>query len=186
MIFAYIDTETTGVDPDRHGIIQIAGFIIRDGREVERFDFMARPFPGQEIDESALRVNGYTREEIAALPDPSIAFGSLYEILTLRDEKPALVGWNVRFDYDFLCEFFRRNGNDCFYKLVYFPPIDVAVLAHFALMKERKAFPNFKLATVARYLGIDFDETKLHDALEDITLTREVMLRVSQIIRGSR
>lgn len=33
---------------------------------------------------------------------------------------------------------------------------------------------NFKLATVAKFMGINVDEEALHDAFYDIYLTREI------------
>lgn len=52
--------------------------------------------------------------------------------------------------------------------------IDVMVLASNKFAKERHKFTDFKLSTVAQKLGIEFDETKLHDALYDIELTKKV------------
>jgi DNA polymerase-3 subunit epsilon len=36
---------------------------------------------------------------------------------------------------------------------------------------------NFKLMTVARTLGIEVDESQLHDALYDVKLTKEIYER---------
>ncbi len=48
------------------------------------------------------------------------------------------------------------------------------VLASNKLKNERHKLENFKLSTVAKYLGVNVDETKLHDAYYDIYLTKEV------------
>ena len=48
------------------------------------------------------------------------------------------------------------------------------VLASFYLRKERAKLVDFKLKTVAQYLGIEIDESKLHDAEYDIYLTIEI------------
>lgn len=60
----YIDVETTGTNPAKHGIIQLAGKIVIDGVEKNSFDFKMKPFPGQEVEEEALKVTGTTREMI--------------------------------------------------------------------------------------------------------------------------
>lgn len=39
---------------------------------------------------------------------------------------------------------------------------------------------NFQLRSVAKYLGIEVDETKLHDAKYDIYLTLEIYKIVTQ------
>lgn len=41
-------------------------------------------------------------------------------------------------------------------------------------MRERASLVNFKLMTVAKYLGHDVEEDKLHDALYDIELTEKI------------
>lgn len=54
-------------------------------------------------------------------------------------------------------------------------------LAGILLRNERNdpKLPDFKLLTVCKYLGIPVDETKLHDALYDIELTRELFLELT-------
>lgn len=37
---------------------------------------------------------------------------------------------------------------------------------------------NFKLMTVARTMGIEIDENKLHDATYDIELTRDIFYKI--------
>jgi DNA polymerase-3 subunit epsilon len=48
------------------------------------------------------------------------------------------------------------------------------VLAAFKLKTERTNLENFQLKTVAKYLGIEVDESRLHDAQYDIYLTYEL------------
>lgn len=46
------------------------------------------------------------------------------------------------------------------------------------LMGVRNDMENFKLMTVARTMGIEIDENKLHDATYDIELTRDIFYRI--------
>ena len=48
------------------------------------------------------------------------------------------------------------------------------VLASEYLLEKRVAMPNFKLMSVARAVGIEIDESRLHDAQYDIELTRTI------------
>jgi DNA polymerase-3 subunit epsilon len=48
------------------------------------------------------------------------------------------------------------------------------VLASEHLAEMRVGMENFKLMTTARALGIEIDESKLHDAEYDIELTRNI------------
>ena len=45
----YFDTETTGLDPVRNGIIQIAGIIVIDGEVKEEFNIKMQPHENDEI-----------------------------------------------------------------------------------------------------------------------------------------
>jgi DNA polymerase III epsilon subunit-like protein len=45
MKICFVDTETTGLDAKRHGIIQIAAIMEVNGVEAERFETFIRPAP---------------------------------------------------------------------------------------------------------------------------------------------
>jgi hypothetical protein len=54
------------------------------------------------------------------------------------------------------------------------------------LQPVRAELSNFKLASVARYCGIKVDDSRLHDSLYDIELTRGLWLSAREIIdRGN-
>ena len=61
----WVDTETTGTDPGKNGIIQLAGVLEINGHEISSFDYKIRPFADDVIEDTALAVNGFTREELA-------------------------------------------------------------------------------------------------------------------------
>jgi len=52
-------------------------------------------------------------------------------------------------------------------------------LASNYLRAERHTMPNFKLMTVAKHLKIEVDESRLHDALYDIHLTKMIYDKVN-------
>lgn len=54
------------------------------------------------------------------------------------------------------------------------------VMAGFHLAEQRPDMPDFKLATVAQFMGIEVDETKLHDATYDLILTRGIFERLRE------
>src|SRR5687767_3506938 len=61
----YADEETTGTDPMRHGLIQIAMRNYRDREPVdEPLVLKIQPFKTDIIEDTALEVNGVTREEL--------------------------------------------------------------------------------------------------------------------------
>lgn len=179
----FFDLETTGLDPNRHGIHQISGEIIVEGVSVESFNYRVRPNPLLEIDDDALKVSSVTREMVTTYEPMEVVFKSLKDLLGKyinsykkgNTDKFYLVGYNnSQFDNQFLKAFFLQNGDEYFYTKFWSNSIDVMVLATVKLMDVRSTMPNFKLATVAKHLGISVDESRLHDASYDIYLTREI------------
>ncbi len=183
--YVLIDTETTGTDPVKNGIIQLSGIIVveRPGDESNgeaSFDLKMQPFPADIIEDSALAVTGTTREELATR---MLCFDGYKEFLRLlgrhiskfdRHDKAWMVGYNVGFDDSFLRQWFQKAGDKYFGSWFWWPPIDVAVLAAMKLRDRRADLPDFKQGTVAEALGIEVDKTPLHDALYDIGICRQI------------
>lgn len=177
----YIDLETTGVDPAKNGVIQIAG-IISSGLPADNgveFNFPVRPFATDAIEEEALSTNRKTREEINLYPEANQVYKLFCDMLGRycdkynKMDKFLFIGYNSKFDADFLRSWFGKNNDKFFGSWFWNPPIDIMNLAMYVLKNERQNLPNFKLGTVASYLGIDIKE-ELHDALADIKITAEI------------
>lgn len=183
----FFDLETTGVNPKRHSVHQIAGLIEIDGTVVEEFDIRTRPHPKAEITAEALSTCNVTEEEILAYDDMKVAYRKLINILERYidkynpKQKAYLVGYNNRFFDDvFLRRWFEQNGDNYFGSWFWNDTLDTLVLASQYLIGRRPSMPSFKLKRVALELGIEVDKTKLHDAYYDIYLTRQIY----QIVTG--
>jgi DNA polymerase-3 subunit epsilon len=180
--FLYCDTETTGTDPAKHGLIQIAGIIVVDGKEVESFNLKLKPHKNDTIEVEALKVNGITADQLEA-PDrlaASVGLAHFQRIMSKyvdkynRKDKMVFCGYNARFDMDFIRALHEKEGDEYFGSWFWFPPVDVMNTAMLRFMHERDTFANFKLATVAERLGVK-PEGNLHDALVDVRLTRKIL-----------
>lgn len=175
----FIDTETTGTEPKVHGLIQLAGLIVIDDAEVASFNYHIAPFEADVIEDSALVVNKISREELATFVKPRLVYDAIQSILTRhvdkfnKQDKLFFVGYNARFDADFVRAFFEKCGDTYFGSWFWFPPIDVMNLAAVRMMEDRATMANFKLATVADALGLK-SKGALHDALTDIRLTQQI------------
>ena len=181
MKLLFFDLETTGVNPAKNGIHQISGMIEIDGVEKERFDFHVQPNPKAIIEEQALSVAGVTREQVLNYPPMGEVYKELVAMLGRyvdkfnKRDKFFLVGYNnASFDNQFLRGFFLQNGDNYFGSWFWSNSIDVMVLASQHLATCRHDMENFKLATVAKFMGINVNDEALHDAYYDIYLTREI------------
>ncbi len=176
----FIDCETSGTDATKHGLLQLAGSIFVDGRQVDTFNLQSAPFPDDAMEDEALEINGLTREQVAAFPNPSLAFRDFQRLLSKhcdkfnRADKFHMLGYNADFDAQFLRRWFEKNKDKYFGSFFWWPILDVSKLAGMRLMSSRHQMPNFKLVTVAKHMGIPVDETKAHDAFYDIHLTMEI------------
>jgi len=177
----YIDTETTGKDPKKHGVVQIAGLVELPDLPMGEFNFMTKPFPLDEIDEEALEVHGHSFGQLQGFPDPKNTHSAFTNFLGgyidkfNRIDKFIVIGYNVRFDIDFLREWFIKCGDQYFGSWFRFPPIDVMNLAAYIIAERDEGQPdNYKLETIANHFGFDTSTIDLHDAMADIRLTKDL------------
>lgn len=183
----FYDLETTGLHPSKNAIHQLSGSICIDGEERESFNFHVRPHQGALVEDQALEVAGITRQQLLTYPTAQEVYKRFIGLLSKyvdrydRTDKFFLAGYNnAAFDNRFLSAFFLQNGDLYFGAWFWSGSLDVMILAAQYLMQQRAQMPNFKLATVAEYLGIAIDEQHLHDAGYDIYLTMEVYKRITQ------
>lgn len=179
------DLETTGVKFWRNGIHQIGGIVDIDGQEVERFDIRLAPNPAATIEQEALDVAGVTLEQVQSYQPMEDGYRQLVGILSKyvnkfdKRDKMYLVGYNnAGFDNSFLRALFQQCGDKYFGSWFYPNCMDVYVMVTPFLMGVRNDMENFKLMTVAKTMGIEIDENKLHDATYDIELTRDIFYRI--------
>jgi len=182
----FFDLETTGTMVNKHGIHQLSGSVVIDGVEKEKFDLKVQPNPKAEIVQEALDVAGVTKEQILAYPPMGEVYNKFIAILNKyvnrfdKKDKFFLAGYNnASFDNQFLRAWFIQNGDKYFGSYFWSNSIDVMVLATPYLAANRSNMENFKQGTVAKYLGIPVDDTKLHDAMYDIEICKAIFDIVS-------
>lgn len=182
----YFDLETTGTRHWKNGIHQISGAIEIDGRIKEYFDFKVQPYHAALIEKEALDVAGICEADLATYRP----FGECYNLLCImlnkyvskydRKDKFFLVGYNnASFDNAFLRAFFVQNNDNYFGSYFWSSHIDVMVLAAQFLMDKRAEMIDFKQATVAKTLGIEVDESRLHDAEYDVNLLIQIYKHIN-------
>jgi DNA polymerase-3 subunit epsilon len=182
----YFDFETTGTRFWKNGIHQIAGIIEINGEEKERLDFKVKPYHAAIIEDEALAVGNVTREIIAEYMDMAechrqicMMLGKYVDKFNKKD-KFFLIGYNnASFDNPFLRAFFTQCNDNYFGSWFWSSSMDAMVLASEYLKSDRHKMIDFKQSTVAKELGIEIDETKLHDAVYDVQIMIKIYKHVT-------
>lgn len=164
--FVFFDLETTGLSPRGCRIIEIAALKVGDGAAV-RGEFQALIRIDQKLPRFITRLTGITD---GMLEDGDAIEDALPRFTAFTGNLP-LVAYNVNFDMGFL----RAEAQRLKMQVKNLP------LCALAIARRRlPGLPNYKLKTVARYLGVDHDQT--HRALDDCHMGLQVY---SELMRRS-
>jgi len=177
----YFDTETTGLDSHQNDIIQLAYLVEIDGEVKEKGNLFMQPFRYDTISQEALAINKRTIEEIKKFPEPRVIYVQIKSLLSKyvdrynKSDKFIPAGYNVRFDIDFLQQFFIKNGDKYFGAFFDYHFIDPMPIINCLNYKGSMKLQNAKLITACEFLGIKIEA---HDALSDIEATRECLKKL--------
>ena len=181
----WIDTKTTGLNPTKHGLRELAYILIIDGQVIKKdvLQIDTRTYKTYvEIDDKALELSNVTIEDFDNFDDSAYAFDKFSTLLEYVDKEDkndyfTLAGFNVKFDNDFLREWFYDNDEGAEFKnYFHYKVIDVFALViplkHLGFIDTE----NDKLKTVCEYFNIPIDA---HNALSDIEATKNLYELIS-------
>ncbi|TRD15397.1 3'-5' exonuclease [Palleronia caenipelagi] len=169
--YVVFDTETTGLDPQRDEIIQLAGARVLGQRLLRGEEFDQLVNPGRPIPPSSTEIHGITPEMVANAPELGSALAGFAEFT----EDSVLVAHHAAFDLAFLTRA-KAQG---------LPAIDRPTLCTARL--SSKLFPHsddHTLDTLARRLGVTIPEEVRHTALGDSIATAEVFLKLVPLLEA--
>lgn len=159
--YAIVDLETTGGQAARNRIIEI-GIVLHDGQQVlDRYSSLINP--ECYVPYGITQLTGITQQMVQDAP-------KFYEIarkIVEMTEGAIFVAHNVRFDYSFLREEFKRLGYTYSRKSLC------------TVRLARKAFPgqpSYSLGKLIEFMGLEVD--KRHRALDDALATAELLRRI--------
>lgn len=186
MKILYFDCETTGTDPIANDIVQLSAMMEINGKIVDTLNIRMRPFLEENIQQEALDVIGLTKEQVMAEQDPREAYMQIIKFFNKhidkfdRADKFYPAGYNVKFDLDFLYNFFKKNNDVYFGSYCNWRAIDGLPIMHYLNWCGHVDLVDYKLGTVCDYYNIKIDA---HDAQSDIEATRELLIKLRYALK---
>ena len=164
-----IDTETTGLDPKGHRIIELAALEVISRRSTGRAVHF-RLDPEREIDAGATEVHGMTWEDLKGKPKFRDVAGEFIDFARGAE----WIIHNAPFDLGFLDEEFKRAA------LPGCADIYASVTDTLALAREMYPGKRNNLDALCDRFGVDNARRSVHGALLDAQLLAEVYLAMTR------
>lgn len=180
----FFDVETTGLDRVQNEIHQLSYIVEVDGETKVKRNLYLRPAKPETIDPVALQIAGVTTEQVMSYPPPRDAFDTLESDFTNTvdkynpKDKMYPCAYNAHFDYGFLTAFYKKYNN-YFGSFVNHRLLDPLPVLRFLNYCGVIYLVNYKLETVCKAFDIPIIA---HDALSDITATRNLLHALRDII----
>ena len=170
--FAFIDTETTGLNLVRHEIIEIGCVLTTPELEViEEFEIKIKPERIEDADPVSLKINHYDPEKW----EDAYTLNEAIKIFADKVKDAIMVGHNVAFDAGFLDCAFHKTGLE---NTLHYHRLDTVSMAWAKLHREPD-LEHFSL----RELGLRFDieNADAHRALSDARATYELYKKLMEL-----
>lgn len=156
--FAFLDVETTGLDPvSGDKICEIAVIKTIDGQVADEFVTIVNP--GRNIPERAISIHGITQVMVNRAP----LFRDIAKDLLDFLNDTVIVAHNAKFDLEFLSSELKNLNQSL---------PENEVIDTLGIARRYYSFPSNSLGEIARYIGLPIDEE--HRALADVTTTKDI------------
>ena len=192
-----LDTETTGVDPQYHEVVQVALVPLTSRLEIRKdvmpFSMYLKPESPQLADKDAMAKNrlslsdlclqGFDRDKavdlLIAWKDKlglgCTAYGTPKKIMLLGHN----IGFDIAFMKKWMTSMVYEEQFDYHYR-------DTMIIANFlndsaGLKAETVPYSKVKLQWLANKLGVEYDTNTAHDALVDCVITAKVYKKLCSV-----
>ena len=172
-LLAFVDVETTGLDSDKHEIIQLACVLAEQktrpgkGPEVtiiDEFELKITPTRLQDAEPEALRINGFNEMEWMFAIDLKNAM----EHFAKKAKGAIMVAHNLCFDFAFIDKAFKATGVE---NTLHYQKLDTLSIA-FAQHYNKQDFDKYSLRYLCEIYGVKNE--RAHTALADTKALFEV------------
>ena len=179
----FIDTETGGMDPDKHSLLSVAMVVwekmeIMDSQEILINDGILS------VTKEALSVNKIDIEKHKqSAISSSQAIGEIFSFLGKHfpgKEKITLAGHNVHFDAGFLRAFFTANNKD-FNEIFSHRIVDTSSILHYLYLAGK--IKQRAISSDAAFQLFDIKVEGRHTAIGDAIATAKLFTRLLDLIK---
>ncbi|MGD9898770.1 MAG: UvrD-helicase domain-containing protein [Calditrichaceae bacterium] len=167
--YVVFDLETTGRDPEKCGIVEIAAVRVRDSKIIDEFQTLVNP--GMPIEPEAQAVHHITEEDVRDAPDMKTAVKKMIGFAG----KDLLIAHNgYSFDFKIMDRLSRSLTDDRLPNIRY----DSLVFA-------RHLYPSHRNSIDALAERFELDPGNRHRALDDVRVLHEI-IQIMHEVAGKR
>ncbi len=167
--FTVFDIETSGLDPIKDDVLEIAGLKMRGPEEIERFETLIRPTKA--IPPEVEKIHGLN--EFFLLVNGKDGREAINEFLKFS-KNSIMVGHNI-IGFDWL--FIQNQSKKYSFGLPQNNLIDTLLLSRKILN-----LPQYNLTAVARHFG--FENRNAHRAMPDVEVNAQVFIKLMEKMFG--
>lgn len=161
--FIAFDTETTGLSPAYHRIIEVGAVAFHDGVPTHTLGSVVQAT----LYNPCESINHISEEELFAAPMPESIYPRLLRFFQEHSKGPILLaGHNAAFDMKFLQMELERLCLD----------IDLDYVDTLAIARNKIILPNYKQGTIENYYGLH--NQAAHRAVGDAHICGQILLRL--------
>jgi len=159
-----LDTETTGFDPLKEEIIELAMLTVSRDGDVREYDKFIKLSPGRSIPPNIVELTGISDDMLLhdGYDKESVCLELARELSLPR---PLVVAYNAQFDMNFIYRFLQRSGKAEVLK-------NIKMLDALTVYKDRRPYPH-KLCNAIEQYGLNAQNT--HRAIDDTKATFELL-----------
>ncbi len=174
-----IDLEMTGLNPNKHEIIQLAAVLLdkKTLKEKKHFSSYVKPAKWHSRDPKSMAVNKISLDTLKSAPSLKLVIKKFNKTFGHNVIQAFYVGFN---DKRFLLDAYERAGVKYAFDYHYFDlwPLFFGHLGLKNQLKSKKDFSGFGLEYLIKKLKINVDKNQLHDALVDCRVEAEVLRKI--------
>src|SRR3989344_4688594 len=169
--FAVFDVETSGLNPEKDDVLEIAALKLRGQEIIGRLELLAQPT--RSIPLEAERVHGLN--EIYLLVNGQSIDSVIKKFLEFLGNS-IVVGHNIReFDWLFILYYTRKFK---------WPQPENKIIDTLELSRKLLSLPSNTLSNVANYFG--FDNKDAHRAMPDAEMNAKVFLKLMELLLNQK